>query len=310
MRRCGTRLLRAVEDYLAMRRTLGFKPYHEKWWLPDFVSYLDLHGSSVITIELAVRWAMQPADADRSWWGRRLGAVRQFARHHHAVDPRTEIPARDLIPFRSPRREPYLYTADQIAQLVRRARALPNPILSASYSTLIGLLAATGMRVGEALNLDDPDVDRARSLVVIRGAKFNKTREVPIHASTMVALDAFARRRDRLRPHRRNPGFFLSASGARVTYGRFRIAFRRIVQGSELDKRGLKPRIHDLRHSFVLNTLRDWYRAGVDVEPRLPWLSVYLGHVNPTTTYWYFTATPELITLAAKRLERTWTVAS
>jgi len=304
------RLLRAVDDYLKLRRMLGFKLFHETWWLPDFVSYLDQNRSSFITIDLAIRWAMQPTGVDRSWWGRRLGAVRQFARHYRAVDPRTEIPSRDLIPFRSPRRAPYLYTNTDVVALIRAATALPHPLLAASYSSLIGLLATTGMRVGEALGLDDADFDRTRGLVVIRGAKFNKTREVPLHASTLAALTAFSRRRDRQRPHRRSSSLFLSSTGAPVAYSNFRTTFRRLVKVTEIGDGRLKPRIHDLRHSFAVNTLRDWYRAGADVDPRMPWLSAYLGHVNATTTYWYLTATPELVTLAAKRLEWSWMVSS
>lgn len=302
------RLLRAVDEYLKLRRMLGFKLFHETWWLPDFVSYLDQHRSRVITIDLALQWATQPTNVDRSWWGRRLGAIRQFARHHRAVDPRTEIPSRDLIPFRTPRRAPYLYTASDIAALTREARALSHPILASSYASLIGLLAVTGMRVSEVLGLDDTDIDRARGLVVIRGAKFNKTREVPLHATTLVALNTFVRRRDRQRPHRRSPSLFLSTTGERVRYTSFCVAFRRLVQAAGIGNGRLKPRIHDLRHTFAVNTVLDWYRTGTDVDPRMPWLSTYLGHVNPTTTYWYLSATPELVTVAAKRLEQAWAV--
>lgn len=303
-------LHRAVADYLALRRTLGFKLYHETWWLPDFASYLQQHRTVVVTSVLALRWATLPTDVDRSWWGRRLGAVRQFARHHHAVDPRTEVPARDLIPFRTPRREPYLYTEEEIVTLIQHAKRLPIPLLAAGYSTLIGLLAATGMRVSEALSLDDVDIDRRQSVITVRGAKFNKSREVPIDAPTLGALVEFMRRRDRLRPHRSCPSLFLSAVGLRLQYQRFRRAFRRLTVRAAIGDQRRRPRIHDLRHTFALTTMRDWHRAGAEVEPRLALLSTYLGHVDPSTTYWYLTATPELLGLAAKRLEHAWAVTS
>lgn len=298
-------LHRAVEQYLQLRRALGFKLYHETWWLPDFASYVTRHGDGVITAELALKWATSPIAVDRSWWGRRLGAVRQFAKHHRAVDPRTEIPSRALIPFRTPRRSPYIYSPVEVRLLVRAAADLPQPILAASYATIIGLLATTGMRISEVLGLDDADVDKSRRLIVVRGAKFNKTREVPVDATTAAALAAYVRRRNRLCVPRRGTSLFLSTTGARITYSRFGQAFRRLLRSIGMTARPL-PRIHDLRHSFAIETLCDWYRRGVDVDPRMPLLSTYLGHVSPTTTYWYLKSTPQLIALAAKRLEYAW----
>ena len=138
------RLSKAVREYLALRRSLGFKLRHETWWLPDFISYLKQHRSSVITTKLALRWAQQPPDGNPNWWAKRLGAVRCFAKHHHAFDPRTEVPPTDLIPYRTTRVTPYVYTNEEVAELMRHAANLPRPLQSATYSTLIGLLAATG----------------------------------------------------------------------------------------------------------------------------------------------------------------------
>ena len=300
-----SRLHRAVDDYLTLRRTLGFKLYHETWWLPDFAAFLKRHGSNVITTDLALKWATLPTEVDRSWWGRRLGSVRQFAKHHQAADPRTEIPPRDLIPFRTPRRAPYLYSAKEVKALMRAAEKLPQPILAAGYATLIGLLASTGMRVGEALNLDDTDIDGTRGLIVVRGAKFNKTREVPVDATTLAALFAFIRRRNRLRINTRTSSLFISTTGARIRYTNFGHTFRRLLRAVKIQQQP-SPRIHDLRHAFAVNTLCDWYRSGVEVDPRMPLLSTYLGHVSPNTTYWYLRATPKLVGLAAKRLEHAW----
>lgn len=300
-----SRLHRAVDDYLELRRTLGFKLYHETWWLPDFATFLKRNGSSVITTNLALKWATLPTEVDRSWWGRRLGSVRQFAKHHQAADPRTEIPPRDLIPYRTPRRVPYLYSAKEVTGLVRAAAKLRQPILAASYATIIGVLASTGMRVSEALNLDDADIDGPRGLIVVRGTKFNKTREVPVDATTLAALFAFIRRRNRLRINNASSSLFVSTTGTRVQYTGFGHTFRRLLRAVGIQHQP-SPRIHDLRHSFAVNTLCDWYRSGVDVDPRMPLLSTYLGHVSPNTTYWYLKATAQLVGLAAKRLESAW----
>ena len=188
---------------------------------------------------------------------------------------------------------------------MRAATKLTQPILAASYATIIGLLASTGMRVSEALNLDDSDVDGTRGLIIVRGAKFNKTREVPVHATTLAALSAFIRRRNRLRINTRTSSLFVSTTGARIQYSRFGVVFRRLLRAANIQQQP-SPRIHDLRHAFAVNTLCNWYRSGVEVDPRMPLLSTYLGHVSPNTTYWYLRATPELVGLAAKRLEQAW----
>lgn len=300
-------LATAAADYLALRRALGFKLRHETWWLPDFVAYLDSHGSSTITTELALRWAQQPADGNPNWWAKKLGAIRRFARHHHACDPRTQVPPPDLLPFRSRRQAPHLYTDQEVTALLQGARRLPDPLMSATYATILGLLAATGMRVGEALALDQVDVDWHLSVVTVSSSKFGKSRDVPVHSSTIAALHDYAQTRDRLSPRRRTPSFFVSRAGTRVIHQNFHHVFLRLVRLTGIGGRSARrPRLHDLRHTFALKTVREWYRAGVDVEQRLPWLSTYLGHVNPSTTYWYLTATPELLALAGDRLERAW----
>ena len=303
------RLADAAKEYLAVRRALGFKLRHQTWWLPDFVSYLEAHGSSIITTELALSWARQPPDTSPTWWANRLTAVRLFARHHRAFDPRTEIPASDLIPDRKQRLRPHLYTTDEVTALMRAASGLKRRLQAATYATVIGLLAATGMRVSEALALDGDDVDWDRDLLTIRSSKFGKSRHVPLHRTTLAALREYARQRDRLRRYRRSPAFFLSSTGTRVIHQNFQHVFLRLLGRTGLDRgRGRRPRIHDLRHTFTMKIVRDWYRTGVDVERRLPWLSTYLGHVSPSTTYWYLTATPELLAGAGKRAERAWKV--
>lgn len=297
----------AAQDYLALRRALGFKLRHETWFLPAFVAFLKAHGSTVITAKLAVQWATQPLDTTSGWWAHRLSAVRGFALHRRATDPRTEIPSSDLIPHQKRRRSPYLYSDRDVAALMREAQQLRSPLKAISYYTLIGLLAATGMRVGEALALNRGDVDWHRSLVTVHEGKFGKSRHVPLHPSTITALKAYARLRGQLSLSGREPALFVSSSGARVLHQNFHRVFRRLVKKTGIggDSRQ-QPVLHDLRHTFAVKTLRNWYRQGVDVERRLPILSTYLGHVSPSSTYWYLTGTPELLALASRRSERAW----
>lgn len=305
MRRAA--LLRSAKEYLALRRALGFKLYAETWLLPDFVGFLASHGSPFITTDLAVRWAQQPPGASMRWCARRLSVARCFAKHQRAFDPRTEVPPPDLIPSATSRHLPHLYTEAEIASLMREARRLRPSILAATYEMIFGLLATTGMRVGEALALDDGDVDWGRSLLVVRHAKFQRSRLVPLHASTLAALRRYVALRDR-RCIRLGPWLFTSSVGTRVIHQVLLHVFRRLARQAGIgDVRATRPRLHDLRHTFAVNTLRDWYRSGMDVERRLFSLSTYLGHVSPTSTYWYLTATPELLALAGDRLER-WRV--
>jgi integrase len=172
-------------------------------------------------------------------------------------------------------------------------------------STLFGLLAATGMRVGEALALDRTDFDRHDGVLTIRCGKFGKSREVPLHPSAQAALRAYERERDRVIPRPTCLACFLSGKGTRLIRQNVNVTFWRVLRHAGLwDRNPRRPRIHDLRHSFAVQTLCDWYRSGANVETKIPLLSTYLGHVNPSSTYWYLTAVPELVGLAAQRLER------
>jgi integrase/recombinase XerD len=304
-----TRLAAAVQQYLALRKSLGYKLYLASLWLPDFASFLDAHGSSVITTALAVKWARLPAKASPPHWAHRLSVIRQFARHHRAFDARTEVPPVDMIPYRAQRLIPHVYTAEQVTALMYEAACLSFPLRAASYEAILGLLAVTGMRVSEVLALNDDDLDGGRQLLTIRSSKFGKSRHVPLHSTTLAALRDYACRRDQLRPHHKCPAFFISSRGGLVFLQNLNQVFPQLLERAGLDRGpGRRPRIHDLRHSFVINTVRDWYRAEVDVERRIPWLSTYLGHTSPVTTYWYLTATPELLTAAAVRAERAWKV--
>jgi integrase/recombinase XerD len=302
-----SRLDQAVEDYLTMRRACGFKLARHGRLLPRFAAFLDEQGATSITNELSLRWAKHPESADPSVWVQRLTAVRGFARYMSAVDPKTEVPARDLLvsPGRRNRRaEPYLYSPSDVTALMEAARELP-PLRAATYETVVGLLVVTGIRVGELIRLDRDDVDFANHLLVIRDSKLGKSREVPLHETTLGALAAYLARRDELFPGPTAPSLFISTTGTRLIYQCVRTVFAELVRRAGLKPRSerCRPRIHDARHSFAVTTLIEWYRTGADVAALLPQLSTMLGHVNPASTYWYLEAVPELLELAAGRAQ-------
>jgi integrase len=297
----------ALADYLQLRRALGFALDRPARLLASFVAFAEAEGAGYVTTGLALSWAAQPAGADRSWHGARLSAVRQFARYLQAIDPRTEIPPAGMLPGRSRRAEPYLYSAAEITALVTAAGAIRAPLRAATYQTLIGLLAVTGMRVGEAISADCRDADLAGGVITVRSGKFGRSRQVPLHPTTVTALDAYARLRDESIPRPGTPAFFVSLAGTRLTYSNVHFTYHQLTRAAGLQPRSARsrPRIHDMRHSFAVTTLISWYRDGGDVAARLPLLSAYLGHTEPGSTCWYLEAAPELLTLAAARLGST-----
>jgi integrase/recombinase XerD len=299
-----TDLRQALDDYLAIRRALGFKLQRVGQMLPGFVTYMEQAGAATITTELALAWAKQPAGG-AAWWRIRLRAVRGFARHVQNVDPCTEVPPADLLPAPPTRATPYLYSESDVGRLMTAARALASPLKAVTYETLVGLLATTGMRMGEAIRLDRADLDWNNGVLTVRSSKFGKSREVPLHPSTLDALRAYQRRCDQLCPRPKAPSFFISTTGTRLDQPTVGATFVMLARQAGLRPRSLRcrPRPHDLRHSFAVRTLLNWYRAGDNVESKLPLLSTYLGHVSPASTYWYLTAAPELLALASKRLE-------
>lgn len=294
-----------LADYLQLRRGLGFALGRPASLLASFVAFAEAEGAGYVTTQLAVEWAVQPAGADRSWHAARLSAVRMFAGYLQALDPRTEVPPAGVLPGRSRRAEPYLYSPAQIAALMGAAAAIRSPLKAATYQTLIGLLAVTGMRVGEAIGLDRCDVDLDAGVITVRQGKFGKFRQLPLHPSAVTALAGYARLRDRHCPRPASPAFFVSLTGTRLIYKNVHYRYHQLTRAAGLEPRSARcrPRIHDLRHSFAVATLICWYRDGGDATARLPVLSAYLGHIDPGDTYWYLEAAPELLTLAAARLQ-------
>lgn len=299
-----TTLRRALAAYLQTRRALGFQLKREGELLPQFVAYLDELGASFVTTAAAIAWAAQPRDAAPAWWTQRLVIVRGFAKYLQTIEPRTEVPALDHLPHYRARSAPYVYSTADVTALLSATDTLRSPLKATTYRTLLGLVAVTGMRVGEAVALDERDIDRRRAILVIRKTKFDKSREVPLHETTVAALDRYRRERDRLAPRKRSSSFFISTVGKRLIYNNVHETFLRLVYSAGLGKRRPRPTIHDLRHTFAIQTVLGWYRDDVDVEARLPMLSTYLGHVGPSSTYWYLTAVPELLEAATIRLER------
>ena len=309
-----TPLRQAVQEYVRLRRDLGFKLHEPAKGLLDFVQFMEQHRASVITQALALAWVQQPSHTQPAHWARRLSFVRAFAQYRSATDPRTEVPAPGLLPYQPQRARPYLYSALEIRRLLRAALGLPcryqrGRLRPWMYYTLFGLLSVTGLRVSEAKNLELRDVDLEAAVLTIRGAKFGKTRLVPLHPSTCQVLAEYLRRRARHWRQRPVSSYvFVSSWGNRVDGGDLHRTFyalsRQIGLREPAAHRG--PRLHDLRHRFATSTLVRWYRADHDPERKLPLLSAYLGHVHVADTQWYLSGSPELMREAMRRLEHRW----
>jgi site-specific recombinase XerD len=298
-----------LETYLALRRALGTELRDPGARLHRFVEYLEREGVGVITAELALRWATAPGGVSSVTWAQRLGDVRRFATWLSAEDPRTEIPSSALLPERWRRRQPYIYSDEEVARILRETARLPSPLglRSRTYETLFGLLATTGLRLGEALGLDRDDVDLRSGILAIRRAKFGKSRFVPVHSSTRRVLRRYVRQRDLLLPRPTSPAFLISERGTRITHSIAEHTFAVVSRSVGLRastgcrRRGHGPRLHDMRHRLAVKVLIRWYRQGRDVERELSKLSTYLGHVHVADTYWYLEAVPELLRLATER---------
>jgi integrase len=306
-----TSLRSAVQQYLAMRRSLGFQLSEAGRQLPRFVAFMEQHRASIITTSLALAWAQHSQTVQPAERARRLSIVRIFARYHQATDPRTEIPPDGMLPYRPKRAHPYLYSDDEIQRLLRAARTLParGGFRPWAYHGLFGLLSVSGLRLGEARNLRVDDVDLDAGVLTVCHAKFGKSRLVPLHRSTCKVLGAYLARRRRFWAGRPvSPYLFVSNWGNRLDVGSIHRTFyalsRQIGLRRPSDHHG--PRIHDLRHRFAAKTLWRWYRTGEDPERRMPILSAYLGHVHVRDTYWYLSAWPELMREVMRRLERRW----
>ena len=304
----------AVHEYVDLRRSLGFKLVGIKHTLLQFAKFLEEQQATYITQDLALAWAQQPKNAQPFMWAKRLNAVRIFARYRHAADPRTEVPAPGLLPYRPKRAKPHIYSEDEVQALLRAAGNMPyhgerQALLPRTYYCFIGLLCVTGLRPGEARDIELGDVDLQSGLLTVRIGKYGRTRVVPLHETTCMVLADFAERRQHHwigQPI--PPNLFLTSTGNAFHLTSFQRTFRKLsrdvgIRGPD-ESRG--PRLHDFRHTLAVKILEKWYRQGQDPERMLPILSTYLGHVCVSDTYWYLENSPGLMKEAMRRLENRW----
>lgn len=301
-------LSRELDRYLIIRRSLGFDLRTDERVLRRFTAFAEQQAAGYINADIFLRWQAAFGKANRATWARRLGIIRLFAQWLHGIDPRHEVPPQTLIPGRYRRSRPFIYSEQEIRRIVEGAAVLPsiNGVRSLTYPALFGLIAVTGLRVSEAVALDANDIDMEAGVLTVRRGKLGKARLLPLSASTTARLTAYAKERDRLLG-RRSDAFFVSDHGARVTDCNARYNFAVVCQNIGLrrtqkyNRHGRGPRIHDLRHSFAVRTLINWYRTGKDPAREMIRLTTYLGHANPSHTYWYIEAVPELLELASSR---------
>lgn len=306
-----TTLTQHLAGYLVVRRSLGFDLVFEERVLRVFTHFADRDGADHITIDLFLRWKGTFGSANNNTWGRRLGMVRSFALWMKGYDERTEVPPPGLIPVKWHRPRPYIYSDKEVATLIASATRLRSRygLRGWTCSTLFGLIAVTGLRINEALKLDDEDVDLDAGVITVKRGKNGKARFAPIAPSTNKWLEAYRTERMRLLGRTTGP-FFRNDDGCRLTDCSARYNFALVSQNMGLRetqrfcKHGRGPRIHDLRHTFAVRTIMGWYRKGLDPDREMIRLTTYLGHVKPDHTYWYIEAVPELLQLASKRAER------
>jgi integrase/recombinase XerD len=305
-----TMLRQAIDSYLALRRSLGFKLRDTSICLGNFAHFMEERHADYVSRELAVEWATQPRNALASTWAQRLGYVRGLAEYQSATDPRTEIPERGLLPCRRVRPQPHIYSDEEVQRLLDGAKSLTpeDSLRPHTYYCFFGLLVVTGLRTSEALNLKREDVDLSAGVLTIRQTKFGKSRLVPVHSSTQEKLAEYATRRDTLLRTASEPRFFINEHGRALcpdcVWQTFREVGLEVGLWRDTDRR--KPRLHDLRHTLAVRTLIAWYGAGEDIDRRLPALSTFLGHGRVEDTYWYLSFYPELRKLAADRFEKRW----
>lgn len=293
-------LPKAIEFYLERRRRLGFAMKEDGWMLRGLARYAAEKGHrGPLTTKLALAWAQAPSQASSFWWASRLDAVRRFAAFWKTFDPRTQLPPAGVFGPSCRRRSPHIYTAQEINLLMEAAGKLGDP-RSATYQTLLGLLSCTGMRIGEALRLQDQDIDWTRALLTIHRSKFGRSRCLPLQDSTLAALQLYCQRRPRLHPKMDHSIFFRGKNGRALSYALAAHTFSCWRQRLGWTGRPV-PRWHDLRHTFAARCLIDWYRRGDDVSQKVLSLATYLGHADIAHTYWYVSAVPELLALAHTR---------
>jgi integrase len=301
----STDLHASAEEHVALRRAMGYQLHGHDRLIGQFVDYLEHQHTDTITVEDALAWACLPHGARGRWHAARLAAVRGFAAHVHARSPQTaELIPTGLLPVHIERAVPHLYTSEQINDLLDAARVLQPAVRGHTVATVISLMAATGLRIGEALALDTTSLDIAAATIMVTG-KYGKKRRLPVHTSTVAGLIRYLQLSRGLVGSPPDQALFVTVNATRPQAGNLRAAFRTLTRACHLapGPGGTLPRLHDLRHTFAVNTLIDAHRGGLDVDARIAALATYLGHVSPASTYWYLTASPELLDLVNDRIE-------
>ena len=303
-------LSQELDRYLTIRRSLGYKLSTDERILRKFISFAESENAEYISTPLFLRWHEAFGKAQKQTWAHRLCTVRVFAQWLHSIDSKHEVPPQSLIPSRVQRPHPYIYSEDDIRRIVEAAAELPsiNGIRPLTCSTLFGLIAVSGLRVSEALSLDAADVDLDNGVITLQQGKLGKARLLPVSGCTKMRLVDYAKERDRLlgAPSK---AFFVSDRGERLTDCGARYSFAMVCQAiglrpsQKFNRHGRGPRIHDLRHTFAVRTMLNWYRHSKEPAREMIKLSTYLGHSNPAHTYWYIEGVPELLELASKRVE-------
>ena len=292
-----------LAEYLGLRRSLGYKLERAGELLTDFVGHMEASGALHITTEAALGWAVVPANPLSAWRAQRLGVVRSFARYCNAIDPSHQVPPTGLVPRGTGRPAPFIYSDEQVGLLMRAAKQLRRPLRAATLEAVVGLMVVSGLRVAEVVRLDDADVDVAQGTLTVRASKAGKSRLLPLHPSTVLALGNYRTVRDNWRPQPKTARFFVSSTGTALATTNLGAAFVEALTLVGFSYPGRRPRLGDFRHSFAVNTLVSWHLCGEDVNAKLPLLSAYLGHVSPASTYWYLSASPELLSAVLERLE-------
>lgn len=297
-----------LREYIDLRQALGYKLRKHSRRLSEFITFLEARRTDYITTKLAIAWATESSKGHQHSCFERLSFIRSFAAHVSSMDARTEIPPTGTMRRPTIALRPYIYTLEEIGRLMAAARNLfsPRKLRCHTYYHLIGLLATTGMRSGEAVRLANSDVNLAEGLLTIRKSKFGKSRVVPLHPTTVSALAEYMARRNAFLKEAEASTFFISERRGPISSPHKSFDEIRCAAGLEKGRNGISPRMHDLRHTFAVQTLLAWYRGGSDVERHLPILSTFLGHSHVENTYWYISSTPELLGAACERLETRW----
>jgi integrase/recombinase XerD len=298
-----------LDRYLAVRRSLGADLRTDERILRRFITFADREGAMCVNTDLILHWLQSLPAANPGTRATRFNVVRIFAEWLHGIDAKHEAPPRGLVPGRFRRAHPYIYGESEIAAIIEHARTLPSVygMRGLTCSTLFGLIAVTGLRISEAVSLDPTDIDIDHGVLRVRRGKLGKERLLPLDPSVVKRLESYGIERDRLLG-RRPEAFFVTCEGRRLGDCGARYNFAHVCQQIGLRqpqlylRHGRGPRIHDLRHTFAVRTLLNWYRSGKDVGREMIKLTTWLGHATPTHTYWYLEAVPELLELASARI--------